>query len=70
MHSHSGLQNFLIDFLSLSRVIRVREEMTQLSYAPAGIPNAMRMDVLLDQIEEYDAWLDGWDAMRPEDEGD
>ena len=65
-----GVAKVLIDFLPLSRVIRVREEMTQMSYATAGLPNAMRMEVLLDQIEEYDAWLDGWDAMRLEGEGD
>jgi hypothetical protein len=44
--------------------------MTQRGYAPTGSINALRMDVLLDQIEEYDAWLDGWEAMRLEDEAD
>ena len=38
--------------------------------ALASSSRSARMEHILDQIEEYDAWFDSWESTKSEDEAD
>jgi hypothetical protein len=38
--------------------------------ATATLSASARIEDILDQIEEYDAWFDSWESTRSEDEAD